>query len=91
LLLKYSILAKGYTSKLIPPVATETSTKGTLDIDILYGKIEEPWLCGYSKSDWSRFVDDRKSTTSFVFNLGTRAISWVSKKQHAISLSSTKA
>jgi hypothetical protein len=36
-------------------------------------------------------VDDKKSTASYVFNLVTGAVSWINKKQHADSLSSTKA
>jgi hypothetical protein len=64
--------------------------KGTLDFGILYGKSKEPQLCGYSDLDWAGSMDDRKSTTCYVFSLGTRAVSWTNKK-HAVSLSSTEA
>ena len=32
----------------------------------------------------------KKSTSSYVFNLGSRAVTWTSKKQHAVSLSSVE-
>ena len=56
--------------------------KGTLDFGILYGKSKEPQLCGYSDFDWERSVDARKSTKIYVFNVGTRTISSISKKQY---------
>lgn len=36
-------------------------------------------------------TDDRKSTSGYVFQLGTKAISWSSKKQATVALSSTEA
>eukprot|EP00253_Pinus_taeda_P002861 PITA_02861 len=45
---------------------------------------------GYSDSDWAGNLDDRKSTNGYVFNIGSRPISWSSKKQSTVSLSSTK-
>ena len=36
-------------------------------------------------------MDDRKSTTGYVFTLGSAAVSWVSRLQKVISLSSTEA
>jgi hypothetical protein len=65
--------------------------KGTLDFGILYSRSKDPRLCGYTDSDWAGSVDDRKSTSGYVFSLGTGAVTWTSKKQHAVALSSTKA
>ena len=48
-------------------------------------------LAGYSDSDWAGNPDDRKSTTGYVFNIGSGPISWSSKKQPTVSLSSTEA
>ncbi|HEX4706357.1 MAG TPA: reverse transcriptase domain-containing protein, partial [Candidatus Udaeobacter sp.] len=48
-------------------------------------------LQGYVDADWASDVNDRKSTTGFVFMLGGCAISWGSKKQATIALSSTEA
>eukprot|EP00253_Pinus_taeda_P022507 PITA_22507 len=46
---------------------------------------------GYFDSDWDVNLDDRKSTTGYVFNIGSRLISWSSEKQPTVSLSSTEA
>ncbi|KAI9200747.1 hypothetical protein LWI28_012696 [Acer negundo] len=48
-------------------------------------------LCGYSDSDWVGSVDDRRSTTCYIFNLGLGAIAWNSKKQPSTALSSSEA
>nr|AAU90288.2 Polyprotein, putative [Solanum demissum] len=42
-------------------------------------------------SDWGGDVDDRKSTTGFTIFLGSHLISWASRKQRAVSRSSTEA
>eukprot|EP00253_Pinus_taeda_P024043 PITA_24043 len=48
-------------------------------------------LVGYIDSDWAGSVDDRKSTSGYVFHLGSGAISWASKKQPILSLSTAEA
>ena len=48
-------------------------------------------LTGYSDSDWVGNLDDRKSTTGYLFSIGSGPISWSNKKQPTISLSSTEA
>ena len=45
---------------------------------------------GYSDSDWGGSQDQR-STSGYVFLLNTEAISWASKKQSVVALSSTEA
>jgi hypothetical protein len=45
-------------------------------------------LVGFTDSDWAIDPDDRKSTTGYVFILGSGPITWAYKKQHAIALSS---
>ena len=47
-------------------------------------------LTGYSDADWAGNLDDRKSTSGYAFNKGTWVVSWSSKKQPTVSLSSTK-
>jgi hypothetical protein len=44
--------------------------KGTLDFGLLYSPFKEFKLFGYSNSDWAGDMDDRKSTTGFVFYIG---------------------
>ena len=46
---------------------------------------------GYTDADWAGNVDDRKSTSGFIFQLGQSTISWSSKKQNCVALSSTEA
>ncbi|WVZ48984.1 LOW QUALITY PROTEIN: hypothetical protein U9M48_000369 [Paspalum notatum var. saurae] len=48
-------------------------------------------LVGFSDSDHAGDVDDRKSTTGYVFFLGTSLISWASQKQRVVPLSSCEA
>ena len=48
-------------------------------------------LIGFTDSDWESDKTDRKSTSGYVFMLSEGPISWLSKKQSAIALSSTEA
>ena len=48
-------------------------------------------LVGYSDSDWARDKVDRKSTSGGCQFLGCSLVSWSSKKQSCVSLSSTEA
>lgn len=51
---------------------------------------KDPWLIGFINLDWAGSIDDRKSTYGYVFSLGMDVITWTSKKQQAVALSSTK-
>ena len=42
---------------------------------------------GYTDADWAADVDERKSTSGFIFLLGNSTISWSSKKQTCVALS----
>jgi hypothetical protein len=46
---------------------------------------------GYSDNDWTRDMDDRKSFISFVFYMGDTILTWSSKKQSIVSLSTCEA
>ncbi|CAN6697291.1 unnamed protein product [Malus baccata var. baccata] len=48
-------------------------------------------LAAYSDADWAGDPNDRRSTTGMVVFLGSNPISWMSKKQHTVSRSSTEA
>eukprot|EP00253_Pinus_taeda_P012599 PITA_12599 len=67
------------------------SVNGTKGFGILYSSSESFMLIGYTDSDWAGSVDDRKSTSAYVFHMGLGAISWASKKQPIVSLSTTEA
>jgi hypothetical protein len=49
-----------------------------------------PLLTGYSDADWGGDLVERKSTSGYVFRLGNAAISWQSKRQPTVALSSTE-
>eukprot|EP00253_Pinus_taeda_P019402 PITA_19402 len=51
---------------------------------------ETYWLVGYTESDQEGSVDDRKSTSGYFFHLGSEAISWASKKQPIVPLSTAE-
>lgn len=52
-----------------------------------YGNIREG-LVGYSDADWAGDPETRRSTTGFVFLYAGGAISWGSRLQHCVTLSS---
>ena len=65
--------------------------KGTINFGLLYSFSNDYKLVGYSDSDWGGDVDDRKSTTGFVFFMGDTAFTWMSKKQPIVTLSTCEA
>ena len=64
---------------------------GTMDCGILYKTAMPIRLEEHTDTDWASYKVDRRSTSRFVFSLGRPAISWSSKKQPIVSLSSTEA
>ena len=65
--------------------------KTTADFGVWYRKDTNDVLAGYSDADWVGNVDNRKSTSGGCFYVGTNLISWMSKKQNFILLSTIKA
>ncbi|MDF3680994.1 Ty1/Copia family ribonuclease HI, partial [Enterobacter hormaechei] len=65
--------------------------KGTKGFGILYTEINDFKLVGYTDSDWAGSLDDRKSTSGYMFHMGSSAISWASKKQPIVAQSTAKA
>jgi len=47
-------------------------------------------LLGYTDVDWAGSVVDRKSTSGYYFTLGSASISWMSKKQKSVPLSTAE-
>jgi len=64
---------------------------GTRNCGIMYASTKNKDLIRYIDSDFVGSLDDRKSTSAYVFHLGLGVISWMSKKQPIVTLSSTKA
>ncbi|XP_069148313.1 secreted RxLR effector protein 161-like [Solanum lycopersicum] len=65
--------------------------QGTKNFGLFYKRGEKSDLLGVADSDYAGDQDDRKSTSGYVFMLGTGAISWSSRKQKIVTLSTTKA
>lgn len=68
--------------------------KGTVDYELCYKRNEEDLnLIGFSDADWASSVEDRRSTTGYCFSLTKQgpAISWKTKKQPTVALSTCEA
>ncbi|CAL9003639.1 unnamed protein product [Prunus brigantina] len=65
--------------------------KGTIDFGVFYKKGGDGELIGYTDSDYAGDQDDRKSTSGYVFMMNSGAVSWSSKKQPVVTLSTTEA
>ncbi|KAK6140670.1 hypothetical protein DH2020_025577 [Rehmannia glutinosa] len=61
--------------------------KDTIQYGLFYPKNENFSLKGYSDSDYAGNIDDRKSTSGSCQFLGDCLVSWFSKKQNCVSLS----
>ena len=65
--------------------------KGTSNYGLVYRYSDEFTLTGYSDADWAGDEATRKSMSGYIFKLGECAISWGSKKQSVVALSTTEA
>ena len=65
--------------------------KGTTDLGLWYPKNNKFNLIGYSDADFAGCNIDRKSTSGICHLLGDCLVSWASRKQNSISLSTTEA
>ncbi|GKV02914.1 hypothetical protein SLEP1_g15291 [Rubroshorea leprosula] len=65
--------------------------KGIVDFGLNYCASNEFTLRGVSDSDWAGDIDNRKSTTGYVFYMGDTAFTWSSKKQPIVTLSTWEA
>ena len=65
--------------------------RGTSDFGLWYTKNDGIKLIGYSDADWAGCTDDRRSTSGGAFFLGKKCVSWLSKKQDSVSLSTAEA
>ncbi|CAL5374326.1 unnamed protein product [Camellia sinensis] len=64
--------------------------RGTADYTLCY-QSSDLHLVGYCDADWGGDLDERKSTSGYAFMLSDGAISWSSKKQSCIALSTMEA
>ncbi|CAM8877571.1 unnamed protein product [Rhodiola kirilowii] len=64
---------------------------GKVDYGLWYTKDTNSYLVGYCDADRAGNAEDRKSTSGGCFFLGNNLVSWFSKKQNSISLSTAEA
>ena len=64
--------------------------KGTVHMKLQLGG-QNIKLVEYCDADWADDVNDRRSTTGYAFILGDGVISWTSKRQLIVALSTTEA
>ena len=64
--------------------------KGTNNYGIKYEKSGNASLTGYSDASWADDLDDRRSTSGNVFLLANGPVSWFSKKQATVSMSTAE-
>lgn len=65
--------------------------KGTVNYDIHYKRGGDGKLLAFTNSDYAGDMEDRKSTSGYVFLLSSGAVSWSSKKQPIVTLSTMEA
>ena len=67
--------------------------KGTTGLGLLslYSKDGSKDCVGYSDADWAGDIDDQKLTSGYLFQICVAAVSWRSKKQKCVALSTAEA
>ena len=65
--------------------------KTIAEFGMWYSKDTSDVLAGYSDADWTGNADDRNSISGDCFYVGNNLVSWMSKKQNSISLSTAEA
>ena len=66
--------------------------KGTIDYNLCLGDNSDSLILnGYVDSDWAGDQTDRKSTSGYLFMIDKSTISWNSRKQQTVALSTTEA
>lgn len=57
---------------------------------LLYKKTKNFVLCGFSDADFAGSIHDRASTSGYLMNMGTTAVSWNCKKQATVATSTAE-
>ena len=65
--------------------------QGTKEIGLKFQRTQKFELYGFCDSDWGGCLDTRRSTSGYVFLLGGAAVSWSSKRQATVAMSSAEA
>jgi len=65
--------------------------KGTSSICLTFSRIEYNILVGFFNADFAGDLEDRRSTTGYIFKVLGSSVSWCSRKQTTVALSTTEA
>ncbi|KXJ68396.1 hypothetical protein RP20_CCG003737 [Aedes albopictus] len=66
--------------------------RGTADYKLIYCRSSTPeTLCTYADADWGNDTNDRRSVSGYVLKLYGATISWATRKQASVALSTTEA
>ena len=65
--------------------------QGTINHGILYTKLSSRECIGFSDADWAGDLDNRRSTSGYLFQISGGPVSWRSKKQSSVALSTAEA
>lgn len=65
--------------------------KGTKNLRLAFRKDENDYMIGYCDADWATDMDERRSCTGYIFLRSSGAISWNSKRQPTVALSTAEA
>ena len=63
--------------------------KATMNFGLIYSG--DAGVLGYSDADWAGDMDDRKPTSGYMFQIAGGPVSWRSKKQDTVALSTAEA
>ena len=64
---------------------------GTINYGLQFSRNGSTDCTGFSDADWAGDIDDRKSTSGYLFKVGGAPISWKSRKQSCVALSTAEA
>ena len=64
--------------------------RGTSRYGLWYRQSKELKLHGFTDADWAGSPTDRKSTSGWIFSIGSTAIYWYNRKQISVALSSAE-
>lgn len=64
--------------------------KGTAEYGLTFKSLKSLTLYAYSDADYAGDLETRRSTTGYVFNVGSGAISWCSQRQDTVAQSTTE-
>ncbi|KAL3609017.1 hypothetical protein D5086_000037 [Populus alba] len=78
-------------SPIVPRFKISRNEDGNTVDETYYKQGGEGELLAFTDSDYAGDMEDRKSTSGYVFFMGSSVVSWCSKKQPIVTLSTTEA